>query len=732
MLLSLHTIAVPPEQVPPRHASAVVHTLLSVQGAALNVWLQPVPGKQASSVQTLPSSQAVAVVTATHWPSLHVEPASKVVSLQLAARQTKPFVTLPCAQPVAGSHESFVHLLLSSQLTAVPGWQTPPRQTSPLVHALPSWQVPKLLSCVHPATRSQPSSVHTLPSSQALWLPGTHLPALQVLVPVKIPLAQLASPQTVPLTAGELTHPVLLSQESTVQGLPSSHAVMPPGKWVQPVVGAQLSSVHLSPSAQLTWPPPLHLPPAHASLTVQMFPSVQGVTFGVLTQPWVLGSQASSVHTLLSSQFANLPATHAPPRHASPLVQPLPSLQALPVPLGLIAQNPSTHASSVQTFLSSHSLFSLHAHVGLPPHTPPTHASLLVHALPSSQGALLKLFTHPAPGKHASSVHGLPSSQVLALPPTHLPLSQLSPIVQLLPSVHVVLSGAATKPHAPLVQVSWVHASLSSQSALLAHAHAGVPAQKPAPQPSSLVQTLPSSQPAALGVCAHSPDFASQVSSVHGFLSSQLVVTLPPRQTPPPHLSPLVHTLPSLQAAALLVWLQPVFKSHKSSVHGLSSSHCAFLPLPHTPALQASFWVQPSPSSQLVASSGACTQPVLSSQESVVQLFLSSQSAFVPTHFPPAQWSSLVHAFPSVHTFAVGACVQLPSAPQSSFVHGSPSSQSATTHVFASKRASPESVAIVSGCASMPLSATMVASLASSVPSTFVPSMGISSPPQAV
>ena len=57
---------------------------------------------------------------------------------------------------------------------------------------------------------------------------------------------------------------------------------------------------------------------------------------------------------------------------------------------------------------------------------PPLHVSLLVQALPSSQGAVLLLCVQPLVGSQESSVHGLVSSQSSGVPFTQLLLSQRS------------------------------------------------------------------------------------------------------------------------------------------------------------------------------------------------------------------------------------------------------------------------------------------------------------------
>src|SRR6266550_2068925 len=91
--------------------------------------------------------------------------------------------------------------------------------------------------------------------------------------------------------------------------------------------------------------------------------------------------------------------------------------------------------------------------------TPPEQVSLLVQALPSSQGALLGVNVHPVP-LQASSVQTLPSLQVNAMP-AHTPLAQVSLRVQRLPSSQVAVLGGNVDP-VPL-QASLVHTLPSSQ-----------------------------------------------------------------------------------------------------------------------------------------------------------------------------------------------------------------------------------------------------------------------------
>jgi len=83
--------------------------------------------------------------------------------------------------------------------------------------------------------------------------------------------------------------------------------------------------VHALLSLQSRMAPP-QLPPAHASLTVQLLPSSHGAALKMLVQP-DFASQTSVVQMLPSSHvIASAPGTHSPPLQVSPTVQTLSSL----------------------------------------------------------------------------------------------------------------------------------------------------------------------------------------------------------------------------------------------------------------------------------------------------------------------------------------------------------------------------------------------------------------------
>ena len=151
-LLSLHTIPMPP-QTPPLQTSNVVHGLPSSQGFVLFAWTQPVAGLQLSVVQTLSSLQSTAV-PAWQPPSLQTSPVVQAFpSLQTAT-------LFAWEQPATGLQASVVQGLLSLQSRGTPPTQEADAlQASPVVQALPSSQVVPAgrAVCVHPPAAVHPS-----------------------------------------------------------------------------------------------------------------------------------------------------------------------------------------------------------------------------------------------------------------------------------------------------------------------------------------------------------------------------------------------------------------------------------------------------------------------------------------------------------------------------------------------------------------------------------------------
>jgi hypothetical protein len=97
-------------------------------------------------------------------------------------------------------------------------------------------------------------------------------------------------------------------------------------------------------------------------------------------------------------------------------------------------------------------------------------------------------------------------------------------------------------------------------------------------------------------VYTHCPLFGLQESSVHGLLSSHVVVA-PGWQEPPLQTSPVVQALPSLHDALLGAKTQaPLLVLQLSSVHELLSLHTVAEPDWHWPPVQTSPLVQALPS----------------------------------------------------------------------------------------------------------------------------------------
>src|SRR5437870_4052163 len=157
--------------------------------------------------------------------------------------------------------------------------------------------------------------------------------------------------------------------------------------------------------------------------------------------------------------------------------------------------------------------------------------------------------------------------------------------------------------------------SASTVPATVGHGGDGLPTHAPASHTSPVVQTSPSSQGPAWGVCVQ-PLAGSHASSVHGLPSSQPRGPWP-AQVPSVQVSSVVQASPSSQGPVFRVCPQPVRESHVSSVHGLPSSQLSRAPV-QEPPVQVSPVVHASPSSQ-GAALGVCTQPVSGRQASSVQ-----------------------------------------------------------------------------------------------------------------
>ena len=170
----------PPTHTPPEQASLDVQALPSLHGALLFVNTQPVDGSHVSVVQRFPSLHTTGEPL-THAPPEHTSP---VVH---ASPSLHGLVLFEYTQPVIGSHESVVQMLPSSQLGAGPPTHAPPEHVSPVVHALPSLQGTVLLVNTHTSS-GHVSVVQTLPSLH--WLAMVHSMQPAIGVPPQTPPAQ--------------------------------------------------------------------------------------------------------------------------------------------------------------------------------------------------------------------------------------------------------------------------------------------------------------------------------------------------------------------------------------------------------------------------------------------------------------------------------------------------------------------------------------------------------------
>ncbi len=273
-------------------------------------------------------------------------------------------------------------------------------------------------------------------------------------------------------------------------------------------------------------------------------------------------------------------------------------------------------------------------------HLPPAQVSPAVQTLLSLHGAVLLADWHPKETSQVSVVHGLPSSHLLGPLGVQTPPLQVSPTVQLLLSLQTATLSTCTQPLiAP--HESSVHGLPSSQATLVPGTHC------PAAQASPTVQTLLSEHGTVLATLLQ-PLRASQPSVVHKLLSSHDFAT-PGWHLPPPQTSPTVQTLLSVHTAELAVLWQPLAASQLSSVHKLPSSQLMALPGAQLPPLQVSPAVQTEPSSQALLLL-LLLQPLMASQESVVQLLLSLQSLAGPgTQAVSLHVSVVVQTLPSLH-----------------------------------------------------------------------------------
>jgi len=166
---------VPLTQVPPWHASPVVHALLSLHAVPSGMAMPahaPVAGLHAWAPRHIVAPGQVTGLPPVQTPDWHVS----VCVQALLSLHDVPLVTGVCTQPVAGLHESAVHGLLSSHgmaaLEHVPAAQMPSEtwHLSAAAHVTPSafWQAPVALHALqapHALLEQQNPSVQNAPAT---------------------------------------------------------------------------------------------------------------------------------------------------------------------------------------------------------------------------------------------------------------------------------------------------------------------------------------------------------------------------------------------------------------------------------------------------------------------------------------------------------------------------------------------------------------------------------------
>ena len=295
-----------------------------------------------------------------------------------------------------------------------------------------------------PATGLQALSVQTLPSSHGLVPPGMQTlfrqlsPWVHALLSLQVEPLGLPVHELPPEQSGGQ-----VNELSPGSQMPLPHLAVLTQSFGQEVDVSPASHVPLPqlPTQRFCWTVQLedsHAEIVHKSPVVQVTPLAKGVT----VQP-VIGLQPSLVQLLPSSHWAGIPMQLPAELQTSPVVHALPSLQDVPAASNVMAQMLSSpHLSVVQEFLSSHWTSSVHAtHLLLPEvQTLPTQTSPCVHALPSSQPIpLATVCVQPFGIMQASIVQELPSSQESTLL-THMPPKHVSAVHGLL-SVQVEPSG---------------------------------------------------------------------------------------------------------------------------------------------------------------------------------------------------------------------------------------------------------------------------------------------------
>jgi hypothetical protein len=428
---------------------------------------------------------------------------------------------------------------------------------------------------------------------------------------------------------------------------------------------------HASRAVQVTGLLPVHAPPWHASLLVQAFPSlhvVPSAEAGFEQLPVVGSHVPGEWHWSDAVQVTGLEPTQTPAVHS--LVWLHLSVPAQTVPSAAAGfEHPVVGLHVPATW---HASLAVHVTVPVPTQVPDWQASDGVHALPSLHVVPLGTagFEHaPEVGSHVPATwHWSLAEHVTGVDPVHAPATHAYIWLHLLLPVQVVPSGAAGSEHTPVLGLhepaTW-HASLEVQVTGFEPMHV------PLWQVSLWVQAFPSLQavPLAAAGLEHTPLLGSHVPAEWHWSLAVQVTGLEPTQTPTWQESDCVHAFPSLHVVPLgNVGLAhaPLVGSHVPAAwHWSAAAHVTGFEPVQVPARQASVWVHALPSSHVVPSGAAGDEqaPLAGSQlPARWHWSTGAQVTGVPAHVPAWHDSSCVQRLPSLQAVPslIGEVLQAP------------------------------------------------------------------------
>jgi hypothetical protein len=219
---------------------------------------------------------------------------------------------------------------------------------------------------------------------------------------------------------------------------------------------------------------------------------------------------------------------------------------------------------------------------GVPTQTPPEHVSEIVHTFPSLHGLVFGVNTHaPVAGLQEPVSHVFPDEHDLSEPGLQTPPEHLSEIVHGFPSLHGLVFGVNTQAPVAGLQEPVSHVFPDE------HDLSEPGLQTPPEHLSEIVHGFPSLHGLVFGVNTHAPVAGLQEPVSHVF-PDEHDLGEPGLQTPPEHLSEIVHGFPSLHGLVFGVNTQaPVAGLQEPVSHVFPDEHDLGVPL-QTPAEQTS------------------------------------------------------------------------------------------------------------------------------------------------